>query len=105
MAYMDAVKNPGRYCLKSVRRQALLQEPMLIYCKLNLKKVKQKMNQDTNFFIQPLQWRHNERDGVSNHRRLYCLLKRLFRRRPKKSSKLRVTGLCEGNPPVTGGFP
>ena len=23
----------------------------------------------------------------------------------KKTSKLRVTGLCEGNPPVTGGFP
>ena len=22
-----------------------------------------------------------------------------------KTSKLRVTGLCEGNPPVTGGFP
>ena len=28
----------------------------------------------------PLQWRHNERDGVSNHRRLDCLLNRLFRR-------------------------
>ena len=28
-----------------------------------------------------LQWRHNERDGVSNHRRLECLLNRLFRRR------------------------
>ena len=45
-----------------------------------------------------LQWRHNERDGVSNHRRLACLLKRLFRRRLKKTSKLRLTGLCEGNP-------
>ena len=30
---------------------------------------------------------------------------RLFRRRSKKTWKLRVTGLCEGNPPVTGGFP
>ena len=28
-----------------------------------------------------------------------------FRRRSSKPSKLRVTGLCEGNPPVTGGFP
>ena len=28
-----------------------------------------------------------------------------FRRRSKKTSKLRVTCLCEGNPPVTGGFP
>ena len=52
-----------------------------------------------------LQWRLNERDGVSNHRRLDCLLNRLFGRRSKKTSKLRVTGLCEGNPPVTGGFP
>ena len=51
-----------------------------------------------------LQWCHNERDGVSNHRRLYCLLKRLFRPRSKKTSKLRVTGLCEGYPPVTGGI-
>ena len=29
-------------------------------------------------------WHHNERDGVSNHWRLYCLLNRLFRRRSKK---------------------
>ena len=52
-----------------------------------------------------LQWRHDEREGVSNHRRYDSLLNRLFRRRSKKSLKLRVTGLCEGNPPVTGGFP
>ena len=52
-----------------------------------------------------LQWRHNEDDGVSNHRRLDCLLIRSFRRRSKKTSKLRVTGLCEGNPPVTSRFP
>ena len=35
----------------------------------------------------------------------YCLLNRLFRRWSKKTSKLRVTGLCEGNCPVTGKFP
>ena len=52
-----------------------------------------------------LQWRHNEHDGVANHRRLDCLLDHLLRHRSKKTSKLRVTGLCEGNPPVTGGFP
>ena len=52
-----------------------------------------------------LQWRHNECDGVSNDRRLDCLLNHLFRRRSKKISKLRVTGLCEWNPPMTGGFP
>ena len=45
-----------------------------------------------------LQWRYNERDGVLNHRHLYCLLKRLFKRRSKKTSKLRVTGLCGGRP-------
>ena len=38
-----------------------------------------------------LQWHHNERDGVSNHRRLDCLLKRLFGRRSKKTLKLCVT--------------
>ena len=30
---------------------------------------------------------------------------RLFRRRSKKTSKLRVTGLCVGNSLVTGEFP
>ena len=34
-----------------------------------------------------------------------CLLNRLFRRRSKKTSKLRATGLCEENSPVTGEFP
>ena len=34
-----------------------------------------------------------------------CLLNRLFRRRSKKTSKLRVAGLCEGNSPVTGEIP
>ena len=52
-----------------------------------------------------LQWRHNEHDGVSNHQPRDCLLNRLFRRRLKKTSKLRVTGSCAGNSPVTGEFP
>ena len=46
-----------------------------------------------------LQWQHNERNGASK------FLSRLFRRRSKKTSKLRVTGLCEGNLPATSGFP
>ena len=46
-----------------------------------------------------LQWRHNGRDSVSNHKPRDCLLNRLFRRRSKKTSKLRVTGLCAGNSP------
>ena len=33
------------------------------------------------------------------------LLNLLFRRRSKKTSKLRVTGLCAGNSPETGEFP
>ena len=51
-------------------------------------------------FIIALQWRHIERDGVSNHQRHDCLLNRLFRRRSKKTSKLRVTDICAGN--ITG---
>ena len=53
----------------------------------------------------PLQWRHNGLDGVSNHQPHHCLLSRLFGRRSKKTSKLRVTGLCAGNSPGTGEFP
>ena len=34
-----------------------------------------------------------------------CLLDRLFRRKSKKTSKLRLTGLCEGNSPVAGELP
>ena len=51
-----------------------------------------------------LQWYHNGRDGVSNHQPPDCLLNRLLRRRSKKTSKLRVTGLCAGNSPGTGEF-
>ena len=51
--------------------------------------------------ILALQWRHNGCDSVSNHQPYDCLLNRLLRRRSKKTSKLRVTGLCAGNLPVT----
>ena len=50
-----------------------------------------------------LQWHHN--GHVSNHQPHDCLLNRLFRRISKKTSKLRVTGLCAGNSPETGEFP
>ena len=46
-----------------------------------------------------LHWRHNDRNGVTNHQPHGCLLNRLFRRRSKKTSKLRVTGLCVWNSP------
>ena len=52
-----------------------------------------------------LQCRHNGRDGVSNHRPRHCLLNCILRRRSKKTSKIRVTGSCAGNSPVTGEFP
>ena len=47
----------------------------------------------------PLQWRHNDHNGVSNHQAHGFLLNRLFRRRSKKTSKLRFTGLFVGNSP------
>ena len=53
----------------------------------------------------PLQWRHNGRDGVSNHQPHDCLLNRLLRHRSKKTSKLRVAGLFGGNSPLTGESP
>ena len=43
----------------------------------------------------PLRWRHNDHDSVSNHQPHDCL----YRRRSKKTSKFRVTGLCVGNSP------
>ena len=52
----------------------------------------------------PLLRRHNGSDGV-NHQPRNCLLNPSFRRRSKKTSKLRVTGLCEGNSPRTGEYP
>ena len=52
-----------------------------------------------------LQWRHNGRDSVSNHQPRECLVNRLIRCRSKKTSKLRVTGLCAGNSLETGEFP
>ena len=56
-------------------------------------------------FCNTLRWRHNDHAGVSNHQPHGCLLNRLFRRKSKKTSKLRVTGLCAGNSPGTGEFP
>ena len=55
--------------------------------------------------INSLQWRHNGRDAVSNHQPYDFLLNCLFKRRSKKTSKLRVTGLCAVNSPVTNEFP
>ena len=58
-----------------------------------------------NIFCSSLWWCHNEPDGVSDHRRLHYLFNCLFRQRSKQTSVLRVTSLCESNPPLTSGFP
>ena len=86
----------------------------LLFCFLIFQIIKKitSSSPDTNYFpglfLQvpwtTLQWRYNERDGISNHRHLDCLLNRLFRHRSKETSKLRITGLYEGNPLVTGRF-
>ena len=46
-----------------------------------------------------LRWRHNVCDSVSNHQPYDYLMNRLFRHRSKKTSKLRITGLCAGKSP------
>ena len=43
-----------------------------------------------------LMWRHNGRDGISDHQPHDCLLNCLFRRRSKRTSNLRVTGSVRG---------
>ena len=57
------------------------------------------------YLNESLQWRNNDHDGVSNHQPHGGLLNRLFRRWSKKTSKLRVTGLCVGNSPGTVNSP
>ena len=49
--------------------------------------------------------RHDGHNSISNHQPHNCLLKSLCRRSSKKTSKLHVTGLWVGNPPVTGELP
>ena len=56
-------------------------------------------------FMMTIQWRHNDRDGVWNHQLHDGLFYRLIKAHVQETSKLRVTGLWEGNSPVTGGFP
>ena len=53
----------------------------------------------------PLRRRHNGQGSASNDQPHHCLINSLLRRRSKKTSKLRVTGLYKGNSPVIGEFP
>ena len=43
-----------------------------------------------------LQWRHNERDGVSNHQPHDCSLNRLFRRRSRKHKSSALLAFVRG---------
>ena len=51
-----------------------------------------------------LRWCQIGCDSISNHQPHDCLFHRLSRRRSKKTSQLRVTGLCARNSPGTGEF-
>ena len=48
------------------------------------------------FILGTLQWRFNERDGVSNHQPHDCLLKRLIRRKSKKTPMFRALAFVRG---------
>ena len=48
-----------------------------------------------------LQWRQNEPDGVP----IVCSTVWSGADQLKKTPKLRAAGLCQGNPPITAGFP
>ena len=73
--------------------------PLLIIlnlvCKFDIKEAHSALSNQ----LFTLHWRLNDHDGVSNHQPHGCLLNRLFRRRSKKTSKLRVIGLCVGISP------
>ena len=59
-----------------------------------------KYNLDRNTkYVSTLHWRHSEYDDISNHQPHGCLLNRVFRRRSKKTPKLRATDLCARNSP------
>ena len=103
---------------RSIRLRPILQEVLNISIhKMSLKNVLVKLPPHIlwcsevihpllwNEWPQSLLWRHNGHEGVSNHQHHHCLLNRLFRRRSKKTSKLRITALCAGNSQGTGEFP
>ena len=86
----------------SKRKPVMINIILLLWRGVCLSKCHRMHNMD---YQCPLQWRHNGQDGVSNHQPHDCLLNRLFKRRSKKTSNLRATGLCAGNSLRTGEFP
>ena len=111
---LDPISCSGVRCCKNTR---VVPEPVTINWHLNLDVAWLTCGDDVSIHLSPsfhvdvytihtyihftLQWRHDRCDGVLNHQPHHCLLNRLLRRK----SKLRVTGLCAGNSPVTGEFP
>ena len=99
-------------CSKSVFRPTTKLSKLCIYC-LSIKNAWihwslleiHRLSVDSQQKCQSLHWRHNGHDWVSNHQPYDCSLNRLFRRRSKKTSKLRATGLSVGNSTGTGEFP
>ena len=68
---------------------SLLSWKLLIYCTRDVFCHCSQYNlQET--MIGTLEWRHDERDGVSNHQPHGCLHNHLFSRKSKKKSRLRV---------------
>ena len=67
----------GKRYMKEIITYSCLLQAELISAKIDQHQIITKHNKTQT----PLQWRHNECDGMSNHRRLDCLLNRLFRRR------------------------
>ena len=55
--------------------------------------------------LQLLRWYHNENNGIKSMASQLFAQPFLFRCWSNKTSKLCITSLCEGNPPVTNGFP
>ena len=95
---------PKRYLQTIQKSEILTASKVWLFIQNNLKVLKI-LTRSMEYGSKTLQWRHNERHGVSNHRRLHCLLHCWFRRRLKKTSKLCVTDLWVGNSPGTGELP
>ena len=117
-------KHPSQYHFEYLHYDMWLHIHIINQCRLNLTSVVARAQRNKHIsyaevgvIIYPWQtfcndwthltlyWRHNGHDSVSNHQLHDCLLKRLFRRKSKRTSKLRVTGLCAGKSPETGEFP
>ena len=88
---------PWWFTLRSIQKQLVLSK-----WKRNIRNQMESRRMQVRY--SSLKWRHNGGDSVSNHQPHDGLPKGLFRRRSKKTWKLRVTGLCAGNS-GTGEFP